>query len=58
MRTFFEPPVFSGFRSDGTYLGDVRFPLQANVLAFAGGTAWGVMLGKDDQQQLVRWIIH
>lgn len=55
MREYFEPPVFVVFRVDGTYLGEVRFPVGAMLMSFAGDLAWGVTTDDDGQQFLTRW---
>ena len=41
MQEWFEFPTFAGFRSDGTYLGDVRFPVGHETLQFCGREGLG-----------------
>ena len=55
LREYFEPPVYTVFRVDGTYLGEVRFPVGAMLMSFAGDIAWGVTTDDDGQQFLTRW---
>ncbi len=50
-----EPPVWDAFRTDGIYLGRVTFPLGAQVMAFGGDRAWGIVTADDDQPYLVAW---
>jgi len=55
--TYEEPPVFAGFLPDGTYLGEVRFPLRARV-SFVGNTAWALVPDADDVQTLVKYRLY
>jgi hypothetical protein len=55
--TYEEPPVFAGFLPDGTYLGEVRFPLRARV-TFVGNTAWALVPDADDVQTLVKYRLY
>jgi hypothetical protein len=55
--TYEEPPVFAAFQADGTYLGEVRFPLRARV-TFVGNTAWALVPDSDDVQTLVKYRLY
>jgi hypothetical protein len=55
--TYAEPPVFAGFRTDGTYLGEVRFPLGASHITFTGDYAWAVVTNDDGEEFLVKYRI-
>jgi hypothetical protein len=55
--TYEEPPVFAVFQTDGTYLGEVRFPLRARV-TFVGNTAWALVPDADDVMTLVKYRIY
>ena len=55
MHEYFEPPVFAVFGVNGTYLGEVRFPVGAKYISFAGDVAWGVTTDDDGQEFLTRW---
>ena len=55
MLTFADPVVWSAFDPDGTYLGDIRFPLGTRVLGFTRDIAWGVVKDQDDQESLVKF---
>lgn len=50
-----EPPIYAAFEADGTYLGDVRFPLGTTHLAFVGDYAWGVTRDSDGTPILTRF---
>ena len=52
--TYEEPPVFAAFLADGTYLGEIRFPLRARV-TFVGNHAWALVPDADDVQTLVKY---
>lgn len=52
-----EPPVFAAFLADGTYLGEVRFPLRARV-TFVGNHAWALVPDDDDVQTLVKYRLY
>jgi hypothetical protein len=52
-----EPPVFAAFQPDGTYLGEVRFPLRARV-TFVGNTAWALVPDADDVLTLVKYRLY
>ena len=55
--TYEEPPVYVAFQPDGTYLGEVRFPLRARV-SFAGNFAWALVPDADDVQTLVKYRLY
>lgn len=55
--TYEEPPVYVAFMPDGTYLGEVRFPLRARV-TFIGNMAWALVPDDDDVQTLVKYRIY
>ncbi len=55
--TYEEPPVFAAFLPDGTYLGEVRFPLRARV-TFVGNTAWALVPDEDDVMTLVKYRLY
>jgi hypothetical protein len=55
--TFREPKVFSFFKTDGTYLGEVRFPLGVRRVAFTGDFAWAIIRDKDEPGFLVKYRI-
>lgn len=50
-------PVFAAFQADGTYLGEVRFPMRSRV-TFVGNTAWAIVPDADDAQVLVKYKLH
>jgi hypothetical protein len=60
MSTYLAPTVISGFRVDGTYLGDVRFPPGVQVLlsAIVGDFAWAISDGADGTPYLVKYRLH
>lgn len=55
--TYEEPPVYAAFQTDGTYLGEVRFPLRARV-TFVGNTAWALVPDADDVMTLVKYRLY
>ncbi len=55
--SFSEPEVWIAFRLDGTYLGEVRFPLGVQVRAFDKDIAWGTLTSADDEPLLVKYSI-
>ena len=55
--TYSDLPVFSAFRLDGTYLGDVRFPPNVTGISFVGDNAWAIIKGPDDEPVLVKFHI-
>jgi hypothetical protein len=55
--TYEEPPVYAAFQTDGTYLGEVRFPLRARV-TFVGNTAWALVPDADDVLTLVKYRLY
>lgn len=52
-----EPPAFAAFLADGTYLGEVRFPLRSRV-TFTGDNAWALVPDADDVMTLVKYRLH
>jgi hypothetical protein len=52
-----DPPRFAGFLADGTYLGEVRFPVEARVV-FHKEYAWAVVPGPDDEPILIKYRLH
>jgi hypothetical protein len=55
--TYEEPPVYVAFMPDGTFLGEVRFPLRARV-TFVGNYAWALIPDDDDVQTLVKYRLY
>jgi hypothetical protein len=55
-RSYAEPVVYVAFQPDGTFLGELHFPVNAKV-SFIGKTAWAVVPGKDDEPVLVKYKI-
>ena len=55
--TYEDPPVMAAFLPDGTYLGEVRFPVRARV-TFVGRTAWAVVPDADDVPVLVKYRLY
>ncbi len=53
--SFAEPEVYDVFRLDGTYLGELRFPLNVSVWAFSGNSAWAMTTDSDDLPVLVKY---
>lgn len=53
-----ERSVYDVFELDGTYLGEVRFPLDATPLFIRADTAWGVYHGEFDEQYIARLVIE
>jgi hypothetical protein len=49
-----EPWVFAVFEQDGTYLGDVRFPVGAR-LTVGGSTAWAIVEDSSGVPELVKY---
>ena len=45
--SFDEPEVWVAFRLDGTYLGEVRFPMGVQVRVFDKDVAWAATLSSD-----------
>jgi hypothetical protein len=52
-----EPRLFAVFEPDGTYLGEVRFPVGV-LPAVVGDVAWGITRGADDEPVLVKYRIR
>lgn len=55
--SWIEPAVYDVFESDGTYLGEVRFPWRTWPLVIDGDTAWGVRRGDTDEHYAVRLVM-
>lgn len=55
--SFDEPEVWVAFRLDGTYLGEVRFPMGVQVRVFDKDVAWAATLSADDEPLLVKYRI-
>jgi 6-bladed beta-propeller protein len=55
--TYAEPPVYSAFLADGSYLGEVRFPMQSRP-TFVGNTAWAMVPDDDGVQTLVKYRLY
>jgi len=54
--TFIEPTRFVAVRTNGTFLGEVRFEsVGIRKVSFNGKTAWGIVALADGRQVLVRW---
>jgi 6-bladed beta-propeller protein len=52
--TWHEPAVFDVFETDGTYLGEVRFPRRHWPMVMMGDTVWGIRLGEFNEQYVFR----
>ncbi len=52
-----EQRVYDVFELDGTYLGEVRFPLRASPLFIRADTAWGIYRGEFDEQYIAKLVI-
>ncbi len=52
--TWYEPAVFDVFEVDGSYLGEVRFPLRYWPMVMKADTVWGVRRGEFDEQYVFR----
>jgi hypothetical protein len=52
-----ERRVYDVFELDGTYLGEVRFPLRASPLFIKADTAWGVFRGEFEEQYIAKLVI-
>ena len=57
IQSFDQPTVWSAFRLNGNYLGDVRFPIGVRVIGVSDDVAWAVVPGKDERQVLVKYRI-
>jgi hypothetical protein len=51
-----DPPRYSAFKRDGTYLGEMQFPVRS-IVTFAQRHAWAVVPGDDDVPTLVKYAI-
>jgi hypothetical protein len=58
MVTYAEPPSLVAFQTDGTFLGEVRFPMGVFMPAFVGNAAWAIVPDDDDVPVLVKFRIH
>ncbi len=56
-QTFDQPTVWSAFRTDGRYLGDVRFPIGVRVIGVVRDVAWALLFDTSNQQRLVKYRI-
>jgi hypothetical protein len=54
---YLEPPVFAVFESDGIYLGQLRFPVNATSISFGDGVAWALRKDTDGQDVLVKYYL-
>ena len=52
--SYAEPSVFAAFEPDGTFLGEVRFPVGV-IPAFTGNSAWAVVEDADGIPRLVKY---
>lgn len=52
---YVEPPLFAVFEGDGTYLGEVLFPVNVVKLSFTGSVAWVILKDADGQDILARY---
>ncbi|MBP7620541.1 MAG: hypothetical protein KA745_06225 [Gemmatimonadales bacterium] len=55
--SFDEPEVWVAFRLDGTYLGEVRFPMGVQVRVFDKDVAWAATLSAEDEPLLLKYRI-
>jgi hypothetical protein len=55
--SFDEPEVWVAFRLDGTYLGEVRFPMGVQVRVFDKDVAWAATLSAEDEPLLLKFRI-
>ena len=55
--TWREPSVYDAFREDGTYLGQVRLPVGALIMASRGDRIWVIERGTSDEQYVVSYRI-
>jgi hypothetical protein len=52
--TYAEPPLLAAFQTDGTFLGEVRFPI-GTMPTFVGDFAWAILPDEDDGPVLVKY---
>lgn len=52
--TYAEPQLLAAFQLDGTFLGDVRFPMDTRP-TFVGDFAWAILPNEDDGPVLVKY---
>jgi hypothetical protein len=53
--TFAERPLFAAFQADGTFLGEVRFPMGTQIPSFAGSHAWALVPDENGVPALVKF---
>jgi hypothetical protein len=58
MVTYAEPPSLVAFQTDGTFLGEVRFPMGVFIPVFVGNTAWAMVPDSNDVPMLVKFRLH
>lgn len=58
MVTYAERPSLVCFNADGTFLGEVRFPMGVFMPGIVGNTAWAVVPDSDDVPMLVKFKLH
>jgi hypothetical protein len=56
--SYYDPPVYIAFNTDGTYLGEIIFPIGTVMVSFVGEFAWVIEHSDDDEQVLVKYRIH
>ena len=52
---YIEPPLFAAFEREGTYLGEVVFPVNVVKFSFSPNVAWVIMKDPDGQDVLARY---
>jgi hypothetical protein len=55
--SFDEPRVLAAFQTDGTFLGELRFPMGL-IPTFVGNTAWAIVTDGHDAPTLVKYQLH
>ena len=50
-----DQPIWDVFRSDGTYLGQIRFPPMTTPWVARGNQIWSVQQGEEDEPYVVRY---
>jgi hypothetical protein len=56
--SYADPPVFAAFKPDGTFLGEIRFPMGVFIPTFVGNTAWATVPDENDVPVLVKFAIR
>jgi hypothetical protein len=51
-------PAYVGFDTDGTFLGEVRFPMFSGSAAFTGDFAWTITRTADDEPVLTKFRVR